>query len=106
MISDYVSVSSGFQVRFTAGDTGEPSVVEAGVDGFSISSVSCEDDNGGGGGNGPDINGDGVVDGEDLSIILGFWGPCNDPSDCPADVDGDGVVNGSDLSIVLGFWSN
>ena len=106
VISDYVSVSSGFQVRFTAGDTGEPSVVEAGVDGFSISSVSCEDDNGGGGGNGPDINGDGVVDGEDLSIILGFWGPCNDPSDCPADVDGDGVVNGSDLSIVLGFWSN
>lgn len=103
VISDYVNVTSGFQVRFTAGDTGEPSVVEAGVDDFMISSVSCDD---GGNGNPADINGDGSVNGEDLSIVLGFWGPCGDPGDCPADIDGDGAVGGSDLSIILGFWSN
>jgi len=103
VISDYVSVTSGFQVRFTAGDTGAGSVVEAGVDAFSISSVTCDD---GGGGSSGDINGDGAVNGEDLSIVLGFWGPCNDPGDCPADIDGDGSVTGSDLSIILGQWSN
>ena len=53
-----------------------------------------------------DVNGDGFVNGEDLSIVLGFWGPCSDPIDCPADLDGDGQVAGSDLSIILGFWSN
>ena len=101
VIGDFVSVSSGFQVRFTAGDTGQPSVVEAGVDAFSISSVTC--DNGGGGG-GPDINGDGIVNGEDLSLVLGFWGACANPSDCAPDINGDGVVDGEDLSLVLGFW--
>jgi hypothetical protein len=50
-----------------------------------------------------DINGDGVVDGSDLSQVLGFWGPCSS-SDCPADLDGDGAVTGADLSLLLGSW--
>ena len=47
-----------------------------------------------------DINHDGVVDGTDLSILLGFWGPCT----CQADINGDGQVTGLDLSILLGNW--
>jgi hypothetical protein len=106
-IADYVSVSSGFQLRVTAGDTGEGSVVEAGIDAFSISTVSCDGDNGGGDDGVPgDVNGDGFVDGQDLSIVLGFWGVCEDISDCPGDLDGDGTVTGTDLSIVLGFWGS
>lgn len=46
-----------------------------------------------------DLNGNGVIDGADLAILLGEWGwPGN------ADLNGDGVVNGSDLAIVLGAW--
>lgn len=54
---------------------------------------SCE-------GNG-DINGDGVVNAEDLALLLGNWGPC---PGCPADLTGDGVVGPVDLAILLGNW--
>lgn len=47
-----------------------------------------------------DLNLDGLVDGNDLSIVLASWGPC--PSPCGADLNGDGVVDGADLSIWLG----
>ena len=47
-----------------------------------------------------DLNGDGSVDGIDLSMILGAWE--EDHSD--ADLDGDGVVGGTDLAIILAAW--
>ena len=47
-----------------------------------------------------DINHDGCVNGLDLSILLGSWGPCT----CPADINNDGIVDRLDLSIVLGNW--
>lgn len=49
-----------------------------------------------------DLNGDCIVNGSDLAIVLGSWGPC---ADCAADLTGDGVVDGADLAIVLGNWS-
>ena len=51
-----------------------------------------------------DFDGDGVVGGADLSIMLGGWGVCSDPTDCIADLTGDGLVNGADLSLLLGAW--
>ena len=51
----------------------------------------------------PDPNGDGIVDGADLAILLGAWGPCGGSS-CPGDVNGDGLVDGSDLALILGAW--
>ncbi|MBX3355299.1 MAG: hypothetical protein KF724_06340 [Phycisphaeraceae bacterium] len=48
-----------------------------------------------------DINDDGVVDGADLAILLGSWGPC---PGCPGDLNGDGVVDGIDIAILLGAW--
>ena len=47
-----------------------------------------------------DLNGDGVVNGADLAILLGAWGE----GGVPADLNGDGVVNGADLAILLGNW--
>ncbi|MCH2143966.1 MAG: proprotein convertase P-domain-containing protein [Phycisphaerales bacterium] len=47
-----------------------------------------------------DLDGDGTVDGSDLSAMLGSWGTSNQS----ADIDGDGVVGGSDLSVLLGNW--
>jgi hypothetical protein len=48
-----------------------------------------------------DLDGNGVVDGADLALLLGAWGPC---PGCAADLDGDGVVSGADLAILLGDW--
>lgn len=48
-----------------------------------------------------DLNEDQVVDGNDLSVILGAWGSC---TGCVADINDDGLVDGNDLSIVLGAW--
>lgn len=48
----------------------------------------------------PDINGDGVVDAGDLSILLSAWGT----SAANADLDYDGMVGASDLAILLSRW--
>lgn len=50
-----------------------------------------------------DLNSDDVVNGEDLGILLGAWGPCG-TSDCIADLNDDTVVDGADLGILLGRW--
>ena len=49
-----------------------------------------------------DMNNDQRVNGSDLGVLLGAWGPCDD---CPADLNHDGHVGGSDLGILLGNWS-
>ncbi len=49
-----------------------------------------------------DLNGDGVVDGADLGILLQSWGVC---PGCPADLNDDGVVDGADLGILLQAWT-
>ena len=46
-----------------------------------------------------DLNGDGLVGGPDLSIMLSGWG-----SDGVADLDGDGIVAGEDLARLLSSW--
>ncbi len=44
-----------------------------------------------------DIDGDGIVDNDDLQNVIGNLGPCDG---CPEDVNGDGIVNGLDVSAV------
>jgi V8-like Glu-specific endopeptidase len=51
-----------------------------------------------------DLDGDGVVDGTDLAILLGAWGACADCDDCDADLNGNCTVDGADLAILLGNW--
>jgi len=43
---------------------------------------------------------DGLVNVEDLLVVIGNWGP----STGPADINGDGVVNVNDLLAVIGSW--
>jgi outer membrane protein assembly factor BamB len=50
-----------------------------------------------------DLNCDGDVNGFDLALLLGQWGPC--PRGCGADLDGNGVVNGMDLAVLLAAWN-
>ena len=51
-----------------------------------------------------DLDGNGVVDGADLGILLGAWGACPNASPCVADLDGSGVVDGADLGLLLSHW--
>ena len=51
-----------------------------------------------------DINGDGQVDGIDLTVLLAAWGACPSAGDCPADLDGSGAVDGLDLTAMLADW--
>ncbi|MBL9118736.1 MAG: hypothetical protein JNL80_02335 [Phycisphaerae bacterium] len=48
-----------------------------------------------------DLDNSGVVDGADLAILLGAWGPC---PGCPADFNASGEVDVADLAILLGAW--
>jgi len=48
-----------------------------------------------------DLNGDGVVNGLDLTLLLAAWGS-NNPV---ADINQDGIVNALDLNILLANWS-
>jgi hypothetical protein len=46
-----------------------------------------------------DLNGDGVVDGADLGLLLGAWGQAG-----ATDLNGDGTTDGADLGLLLGAW--
>jgi hypothetical protein len=49
-----------------------------------------------------DLNADGVVNGDDLGMLLGAWGQENSP----ADLNGDGTVDGIDLGELLANWTS
>ena len=53
-----------------------------------------------------DLNEDGLVNGPDLTMLLGSWGECPAPEECPADINRDGVIDGADLSLLLGGWGS
>ena len=46
-----------------------------------------------------DMNENGFVNGEDLGIVLAFWGP-----NTGGDSNADGITDGQDLAVVLGNW--
>jgi hypothetical protein len=48
-----------------------------------------------------DLDGSGIVDGNDLGIMLSGWG-----SSTSNDVDGDGTIDGNDLGILLASWGS
>jgi bacillopeptidase F len=91
-----VGNTSQLRIRFTASDLNDPSVVEAGVDGVTISRLFCDDL--------PcpwDLDGSGSVSTQDLLDLLDAWGP--NPGH-PADFNGDGVVSTEDLLDLLSNW--
>ena len=49
------------------------------------------------------IDGDGVVDAEDLAALLTQWGAC---ASCSGDLTGDGQVGGADLAVLLAAWGS
>ena len=54
---------------------------------------------------GGDLNGDGMIGGADLALLLAAWGDdCAVTGSCFADLDGDGDVDGADLAGLLAAW--
>jgi outer membrane protein assembly factor BamB len=57
-----------------------------------------------------DLNGDGVINGLDLGVLLANWSippgspGCGGAKACPADINSDGVVDGLDLGLLLANW--
>ena len=50
-----------------------------------------------------DVDGNGVVDRQDLQLLRENWGACEN---CPSDLDADGVVGSRDLLILLANWGH
>lgn len=96
LVSNHVTPTANMLVRFIANDTPNGSITEAGIDDFRIEQLVC-------GGATPcpsDLNGDGVVDGADLGLLLTAWGSRGGA----ADLNGDGTVDGADLGLLLTGW--
>ncbi len=93
-VSDFVTPTSQFRVRFTATDFDPQSIVEAGVDGVELVNAICEE---------PCVwdcvGNDGVIGIEEFLAVLGTWGEVG----APCDYDGDGVGI-TDFLKVLGLW--
>ncbi|MFZ9881038.1 MAG: hypothetical protein ACO3QC_06520, partial [Phycisphaerales bacterium] len=93
-VRDFIAPTSNMRVRFVARDLNTGSLVEAGVDDFRVIDVDCTPSNP------ADLDGDGNVNGADLTILLGAWGSSN----AAYDLDGSGSVDGGDLAVLLGSW--
>jgi len=93
-LADFVPLTQNMRVRFRAQDTDPQSLVEAAVDDVVIVGFGCTPVVPG------DLNGDGIVNGADLAIVLGNWGLPG-----VGDANGDGTTDGADIAIVLGNWS-
>jgi hypothetical protein len=94
-VADFATPTSQLRLRFRARDLGSGSLVEAGVDDVRVwgSALDCAPERQ------TDLNGDGVVDGNDLGTLLAQWGGPGS-----ADFNGDGIVDGNDLGSLLADW--
>jgi len=52
-----------------------------------------------------DVNGDGAVDGSDLTEVIARWGEVEAGDSCQTgDLNADGLIDGTDLTILIGHW--
>ncbi len=80
------------QLRFTTNDANPQSIVEAGLDAFSITMVDCCTTADG------DIDNNGAVDGEDLRLYVeAAMGAPSMAALCHGDFNGDGILAADDV---------
>lgn len=97
-ISSVADGQSDVRIRWVMGTT-DGSVVYCGwnIDDVRIIGVVPNRDVPG------DLNGDGIVNGADMGLLLVSWGPC---PGCAADFNGDGIVDGADMGLLLTYWTS
>lgn len=93
-IADFVTPTSTMRVRFRARDLGDGSIVEAGVDDFSVTVYGCGAMRG-------DFDGDGERSHADLAAFLAAIAS----GDRRADLDADGATGAADLAAFLAAWT-
>ena len=67
--------------------------LDADQDGLLDSCTSCPGD----------TNGNGLVDTNDILVVLSDWGTCQN---CPGDVNGDGMVGVDDIIVIIAAWGD
>ncbi len=92
-IASFMTPTNAMRLRFQARDLDTGSLVEAGVDDLRIFGFNCTAPRP------ADINGDGAVNGTDLTFLLSQWGMTGS-----ADLNLDGVIDGADLTLLLSDW--
>lgn len=98
-ISEFVTPTNQMRVRFTAADTGQGNIVEAGVDAVSIDLVDCGTNVVLG-----DVNLDGVVDLLDVAPFVALL--TNGVFQAEGDINSDGEVNLLDVTLFVELLSN
>jgi hypothetical protein len=96
-VSDYVAPTDEVLLRFTIGDRDPGSLVEALIDDVTVTVLGCDAPSDCPG----DLNGDGVINLEDLSQLLANYGLASGAEPDDGDIDGDGDVDLADLSALL-----
>ena len=97
-VGDFVTPTANVKVRFEASDLNDGSVVEAGLDAFTVSKLVCEDQCFG------DLDGDNDIDLADLAQLLSNYGMTGGAAYEDGDLDGDGDVDLSDLAALLAVY--
>ena len=92
-VQTYVTATTQVRIRVRAQDLATGSIIEAGIDDVRVYGATCTPALIG------DLNGDGVVNGIDLGILLGAWGTNT------YDLSGDGIISGPDLGLLLANWT-
>ena len=114
-VSDFVSLTSQFRVRFASNDNPNNSVTESAIDAVVIETATCEVTNLACSpadvtttGNAEGIP-DGAVDLSDFSFYLSLWSASDDRADVTTTGNANGVPDGSvdlsDFSFYLSLWS-
>lgn len=93
-IEDFVTPTDQMRLRFQARDLDPPSVVEAGLDDFSVFFYLCPPASGCDG----DADGSGSVDLDDVTFVVLRLG---EGAGSPADVDGSGAVDLDDVTYIV-----
>jgi hypothetical protein len=92
-VGDFVTPTANVRLRFTAGDTGSASLVEAAIDELVIENIQCAPAFCQG-----DADQNGTVNFADITAVLGNFGLAGPLGDA----DGNGTVNFADITTVLG----
>jgi hypothetical protein len=100
-VGDFVTPTAQVKVRFEASDLNDGSVVEAGIDDFSVTRFSCEEANCPG-----DFNDDGFRNVADFTIFAGAFGTqAGDPDyNADVDMDGNGFINATDFTLFAAVY--